>query len=179
MDKNNEKLWIVGGLALILVLAAAIGAYNWGQASVIIPTCEVCKVCPEPDYSGYEAQITALNDELDEAKADLVYFLDEYEDDLNEDEAWSKALYFIKENYIHELEIDDELEDDEDKEDWYTQITVLEKDIDEDDGDYNIEAYIRVDFFDKDGEWQEERYFNFEVEVRESGFLKYDYWDWD
>ena len=179
MDKIENKLWIGIGIAFVVVLLALFGAYRYGQASVFVPVCEECEVCPAPDYSEYEAQITALNDELDEAQADLVYFLDEYEDDLNEDEAWSKALYFLKDNYLHELDLDDELEDDEEMEDWYTQITVLEKDLDEDDGDYFVEAYIRVDFFDEDGEWQEERYFDFEVEVRESGFLKYDYWSWD
>jgi hypothetical protein len=192
---ETKEYIIAGALSAFLVVAAAIlglgfgmnngfdNGFIEGQESVVIP---------EPDYSSYETQIETLNtelenkeetiddlnEELNQVENEISWFKYEYEDDINEAEAWRKAKSFIADNYIHELNIDDWLEDNN-KEDWSIQFTILEYDINEDNDDFFVEALVRVDYFDEDGNWNKERNFEFEVEVRESGILKNEDFSWE
>ena len=142
--------------------AIGAAAYSEGVASVIIPEC----TCPTAAYS--DEAYEALQEEYE-------YILDKCEDIMDEDDAWKESKTFIKDNWYDELDVEDYYDED----DGYTfQLSFIDKDLDEDDGDWEVDASVRVDVYDDDEDFVNSKVFEVEFDLRESGAIKYDSWNW-
>ena len=143
---------------------AKIAAYNLGYKeggdSVVIP---------EPNYDGYVSEdlFLALEEEYTDLKT-------QFKDEVKELDAWDLSKEYISDNFVKELELDDEFEE----EDYTYELIKLEKDLDEDDGDWAVYAKYKLLIFDENNDFLEEREFEVEFELRESGDIRHEDFSW-